>query len=147
MEQNGTDEPTDATGLTDKQLAALPYIVAAPTLAEGARLATIGRTTLYRWMEDPGFRHALETTRSEAADLARTELEGLMLKSVLVLAEALEDPAPPVRLRAAHAAMTLGLRAIDLKELRRRLDSLDDALSILRHKQPVFPFIDPRRGR
>ena len=40
MEQNGTDSPDDALeSLTPNQLAALPYLVAAPTKAECARLA------------------------------------------------------------------------------------------------------------
>ena len=90
MEQNPTKKTNG--GLTDRQAEALPHIAAAPTLSEGARIASIGRTTLYRWMEDDEFRRALESTRAEAADLARSELEGLMLKSTMVLADSLEDP-------------------------------------------------------
>ena len=127
MEQNGIPE---TTSLTDRQLAALPYLVASPSLSEGTSLANVGRTTLYRWMEDPHFRATLERMRSEAADLARTELQGLMLKGILVLAEALEDPDPNIRLRAARATLHIGLKAIDLKELQQRLDRLDDALSL-----------------
>ena len=48
MEQNGTHSADDQLAMTDNQLAALPYLVAAPTMAEGARLASIGCTTLYR---------------------------------------------------------------------------------------------------
>ena len=127
MEQNGTDE---ASGLTDRQLAALPYLVAAPALSEAATLANIGRTTLYRWMADGEFRRELERLRAEAAGLAHVELQGLMLKGIMVLAEALEDPSPSVRLRAAQATLSIGLRAIDLKELQQRLDRLDDALAL-----------------
>ena len=134
MEQNETDPSREADddtpGLTDNQVAALPYLVASPTLAEGARLADIGRTTLYRWMNDDGFRTTLEQLRSEAADLAHNELQGLMLKGALVLAEAMEDASPHVRVRAAHAALSIGLKAVDLKELRQRLERLDDAFSL-----------------
>ena len=48
MEQNGTLFEDAPQALKENQLAALPYLVAAPTVAEGARLAAIGRTTLYR---------------------------------------------------------------------------------------------------
>ena len=48
MEQNGTLSADDELAMTDNQLAALPYLVAALTMAEGTRLASIGRTTLYR---------------------------------------------------------------------------------------------------
>ena len=35
MEQNETDFSDDTAGLTDSQIAALPYLVASPTLSEG----------------------------------------------------------------------------------------------------------------
>ena len=127
MEQNGTD---DAADLTNRQLAALPYLTASVSLSEGARLADIGRTTLYRWLEDPEFREELERLRSEAAALARVELQGLMLKGIVVLAEAMEDPNLYVRVRGAQAALSLALKAIDIKELQRRLDRLDDAIAL-----------------
>ena len=127
MEQNGTD---DAADLTDRQLAALPYLTASVSLSESARLAGVGRTTLYRWLEDPEFRRELERLRGEAAALARVELQGLMLKGIVVLAEAMEDPNLYVRVRGAQAALSLALKAIDIKELQRRLDRLDDAIAL-----------------
>lgn len=59
-----------------------------------------------------------------------------MLKSVIVLAHAMEDTNPGVRLGAARAAMSLGLKAFDLDELRRRLDRLDDALALRASRNP-----------
>ena len=141
MEQDGTVHTDLATGLTEKQIVALPYVAAATSLSEGARLASIGRTTLHRWMDDAQFRHALQNARAEAADLARTELQGLMLKAVLVLAESLEHPKPEVRLRAASAAMALGLKVVDLKELHQRLDYLDDTVDLMRNKRASSPFL------
>ena len=137
MEQNGTDSLDDTAGLTESQLAALPYLVASPTMAEGARLADIGRTTLYRWMNDHDFRTALERLRAGASDLAHTELRGLMLKGALVLAEAMEDPNPHVRVRAARAALSTGLKAVDLKELRQRIQRLDDAFALWARRDPL----------
>ncbi len=129
MGQNGTLE-NGSTVLHDRQLAALPYLIAAPSLAEGARLANIARSTLYRWMDDDDFRTELERLRAGASDLARVELQGLMLKSIMVLSETLEDVSPAVKLRAAQATLAIGLKALDLKQIQRRLDLLDDALSL-----------------
>ena len=130
MEQDGTDASREPDGLTEKQLAALPYLVASTNRSEGARLANIGRTTLYRWMEDEEFRDAFDRLRSQAAALAHSELRGLMLEGVLALAQAMEESSPHVRVRAARAALSVGLKANDLKELRQRLDRLDDAFSL-----------------
>ena len=63
------DEPADAdqpptddepAALTHRQITALPFIISAPTLAEGARRAGLARTTIYRWMEDDHFRARFE---------------------------------------------------------------------------------------
>ena len=114
----------------------MPYLVASPSQSEGARVANIGRTTLHRWMQDDRFREELERLRAEAAGLAHTELNGLLLKGVLALAEALEDENPNIRLRAAQATLSIGLKALDLKELLRRLDRLDDAFALRRSSNP-----------
>ena len=146
MAQNPTEKTNGRLGLTDRQVEALPHIAAASTLSEGARLAGISRTTLYRWMADDEFRRALESTRAEAADLVRSELEGLMLKATMVLADSLEDPAPNVRLRAASATLSLGIKALDIKELHTRIDHVSDVLALLRKKRPAFPFFNPAGG-
>ena len=67
MTQNGTN---GATTLTDKQLQTLPHLVTAPSITEAAKRADVGRTTLYRWIEDDEFRRELERQRSEALDLS-----------------------------------------------------------------------------
>ena len=126
----GHHETDETGGLSRRQLAALPYLVAAPTMADAARMTSIGRATLYRWMNDPDFRHRLEALRADAASPARTELNGLMLKSVLVVAQALEDPSPAVRLRAAQTALAMGFKANDLHDMAKLLERVDEALHL-----------------
>lgn len=127
MVRNRTDLATD---LTDKQLQVLPFLVASSSLSEAANQAKVGRTTLYRWMEDHEFRTELERLRSEALDLAHVELKGLMFKATQVIDELLDDSNPLVKLRAAQIALSVGLRAIEVKELQRRVQLLEDALPL-----------------
>ncbi len=127
MTQNGTN---GASTLTDKQLQTLPHLVTAPTISEAARRADVGRTTLYRWIEDDEFRRELERQRSEALELAHVELKGLMFKATQVLGEAMDNDNPFLRLRAAQIALTVGLKAIEVKELQRRIELLEDALPL-----------------
>ena len=141
MRRNKTEITKKPIDLTPRQIAALPYLVASPSLSDGARFADIGRATLYRWLSDGAFAEELERQRARSADLARTELQGLMLKSILVLAETLEDPNPAIRLRAARSTLHVGLKTFDLKEVRQRLDQLDDTIDLLsaRSKNPCLP--------
>ena len=121
---------TTPHNLSIKKMRALPHLAAGSSVSEAAVAVGVDRTTLYRWMEDDEFRTQLERLRSEAADLARTELKGLMYKAVQVLDEAMDDPDPRLRLRAAQTALSTGLKAIDLKEIEQRLQLLDDALPL-----------------
>ncbi len=127
MRQNDTEK---TTSLTDRQLAALPHVAASPTLSQAARSASVGRATLYRWLRDERFRQALDSLRSEAADFARSELQGLMLKGILVLSQAMDDSSPDIRLRAARATLSLALKAKDIKEIQQRLELIDEAFAL-----------------
>ena len=121
---------TSVTSLSERQLKALPFLAGCPTLTEGTKLAEISRTTFYRWLEDDDFRGELERLRNEAVEFAQIELKGLMLKSVMVLGEALEDSNPSIRLRAAHIALSTHIKVNELKEIEKRLDLLDNALPL-----------------
>lgn len=135
MEQSGSN---GSTSLTEKQLQALPYLVGASSRSEAARLAEVGRTTLYRWMEDWQFREELERLRRQALDLAHAEIKGLMLKAVQVLGESMDDANPFVRLRAAQTTLSMGSKMVETTELQRRLDILEDALRLWQKRNSIW---------
>ncbi|MDA1349178.1 MAG: hypothetical protein O3A47_10015 [Chloroflexi bacterium] len=118
--------------LSPKQIAALPYIVAAPNLSRAAELAEIGRSTLHRWMQDDEFRSNLEQLRDESSELDASELRGLMLKAVVVLADALNHPSPTIGIRAARVTLESAFKANDYRELQRRVDLIDEAFLLSR---------------
>jgi len=127
MQQNAT---TEISALSTRQAQALPHIALGNTITESARLAGIDRVTLYRWMEDPKFRNELQRLRIEAAELAKFELKGMMLKAALVINEVMENDNPYVRLRAATSALSIALKANDITDIERNLDRLDQALRL-----------------
>ena len=129
MHQNA---PVISKNLTPKQALALPHIACASSMSQGAELAQVDRSTLRRWMRDDHFRSQLEHLRDEAASFARAKLQALTLKSVLVLADSLDTADEALRLRAARIILQSAAKADDAKELSKRLDSLDDALSMLK---------------
>ena len=115
--------------LSRRQRSALPVIAASPTIRHAARAIEINERTLYRWLEDEDFRHELARQREEAANLARQELQGLMLRSVVVLAEAMEAPDLALRLRAARYALSFAARIGEAEKLAVRLQELEEVLT------------------
>ncbi len=83
--------------LSRRQKTALPVVAASPSVLEAARRSNVGLRTLHRWLEDDDFRRELERLHDEAAELARHELQGLMLRSVTAISESLKDPSPSIR--------------------------------------------------
>ena len=53
-----------------------------------------------------------------------------MLKGILALAQALEDPSPAIRLRAVQTTLAMSLKAHDLHDMARRLERVDQALHL-----------------
>ena len=141
------DEPDDADQvledgrpvfLTHKQITALPFIISAPSLAEGARRAGLARSTIYRWMEDDHFRARFERLRDEALSLAQAEMKGVALKGAMVLAEMLDDPSSDIRLRAAQTAVYAGFKVDENSEIKKRIDRLAEAFDLQRSRKPRF---------
>ena len=116
------------SSLTFRQQSVLSIIATAPTVAQAARKAGVGESTLYRWLEDDEFRAELTRIREASANLARQELQGLMLRSVTVLAEAMDDPDKTVRLRAARYAMSFAGRISEVEKLRKEIQEVEAAL-------------------
>ncbi len=147
MVQNGTTDSETAPGsgparqppapaqLTPRQMLAIPYIVSAPSISGAARAARIGRTTLVRWMQDPDFRAEIEQARRAVADLAFAEINGLALKSVIALADLLEDPDPKVRNTAVRTALQNSLKIKEINDIGNRMDIMDHAFRMLKDQR------------
>ena len=106
----GNERIPEKSDLTFRQQSALPIIAASPSIAQAAGASGIGESTLRRWLEDDKFRDELTRLRQESASLARQELQGLMLRSVSVLADAMDHPDMAIRLRAARYSMSFAVR-------------------------------------
>lgn len=119
--------------LSDRQIAAIPYLAAAPTKQQGARMAEINISTLRRWQQDPVFRNELRRIREETANLAFAELNGLALKSASALAGLLEDDNPRIRAQAVRIALNISARNGETARNSRRLNQLQKALNLLKN--------------
>ena len=132
------EEDKKVVPLTSRQLSALPYLAAFPSANQAARAAGIGKSTLYRWLEDDHFREELTRYREEVAEFARQELKGLQLRAVDVIRDAMNHGNIDVRLRAARYSMSYSNQVELAEKLRRDVDNLHVAVGEWRSKRP-FP--------
>ena len=128
MEQNGTHF---AENLTQRQLTALPHLLRPGSLSVQARHAGVGRTTLYRWLQDENFRECLEWLRKETMRFTQAQLQAMSYKAAAALDDALDDDSVRVRLAAARLVLDQAYNAQRDHDLRRRVENLFDAFHIL----------------
>ena len=130
MPSDGQGPSGGADALSPRQLSALPVVALSPSIAQAAQASGVGRSTLNRWMNDPAFRSEIVRVRQEAADLARQEMQGMMLRAASVINHALDDPDPAIRLRAARYALTFANASTQIHQLNSKLDELLASLDL-----------------
>ena len=133
MSHNVPSERTIA--LRPRQAAALPYVASESTLTRGAQAAQITRRTLTRWMNEPAFRAELEHIRNNIADFAYSELETLALKAAYRIAQLMDSDDPNVAHRAAKTALSLSMSVRNQRELRRQMETLENAITLMRQQR------------
>ncbi len=130
-EMSGNEREIDLSSLSPRQQAALPIVASFPTIVQAARAANVGESTLRRWLTDPAFSACLSELRRQSANIARQKLLALTPLCASVLADAMRDPDPAIRLRAVNYTLSFNLRATELENFRSDLDDLQTAISLL----------------
>ena len=126
MGGNGREiDLSDLSDLSPRQQAALPIVACVPTIAQAAREAGVGETTLRRWLNDPAFSSRLSQLRLQSLNVARQKLLELTPLSISVLADSMCHSDPSIRLRAANYALSLNLRAAEIETLHSKLARLE----------------------
>ncbi|MCZ6620511.1 MAG: hypothetical protein O7C72_01210 [Deltaproteobacteria bacterium] len=116
----------EAGTLTRKQVAAIPFLAAAPSILEGARNARVSTSMVYRWLRDEVFSKALEAYRRKLAKEGFDYLKSLIVKAAKVYEELLSCGDVSVRRLAAKDVMTFSQKVIDQEEIMVRLEALED---------------------
>lgn len=122
-------DQVDLSGLSFRQQSALPIIAAAPSLSRAAGAAGVGEGTLRRWLREPLFADRLATFRQQSAIIAREELNAIARHGMSVLAEAMADPNPAIRIRAARYALSYTVQFVEIQNMSATLDQVKQLLS------------------
>lgn len=115
-----------ANGRSSPKLARAAVLLAGGlSLRQTAKRVKVGERTLYRWSRDPNF--AAEVAQLRAAMLRRGagQLARLIGRAVKTLKELLESDDERIQLGAASRVLEQATRIIEMAELERRLQALE----------------------
>lgn len=113
--------------LTASQKRAIRALMESRTNGEAAKQAKIGEATLYRWLNDPVFKAALQEAESRAAgNTARRLSTGSQLAlDVLIAIMESEEAGDSMRLQAARVWLDNYHKARDDGDMERRLTAIE----------------------
>ena len=159
MEQNGTQKPESSLAqpereprhpllgyglrglsqqLSQRQLSALPHLLRPGTLRAKAKTIGVGRTTLYRWLEDENFRVALQVLREATLHVAQSELQAMSYEAAEVLYRTLHSEDPDLSYRAARTVLDQANEAHYGQRMEERVDALREASDLSKHTAPPW---------
>ena len=127
---NETKRSEGLETLTRRQRAALPHLIASPSLEEGCRKARVSRTTVYAWLKEPDFQAELKHLRQALVDEAFERLKTGLTQAVNKLLELLQAEGQlGIQLRAAQTLVDQGIKAVELQDLESRIEALEQEAS------------------
>jgi hypothetical protein len=124
----------DSNSLAEKQLKAIPHIIAARTMAEAAEKAGISRNTLYEWLKIPAFNDELRRQREMVVEMAIDRLKFNVVKAVDILGTLLDKPEINIYLKR-NISLDIIKQVIKVREqskiahLEKRVSELEKKLS------------------
>lgn len=123
-----SSEADDPNALPAKQELALRAVISHPTLKEAALAAGVSETTLWRYMQDESFSRRLREARRDAVNHAVIRLQRASSDAVTVLHDLMmkADAPASARITAARTVLDYSIRAIEIDELKGRIDQLEE---------------------
>ncbi len=111
--------------LTEKQLRAIPFLLAAPSIEEGCKRAKVSKATIYGWLKEEAFRGELRRQREEVVTGALEILKANVSKATETLVKLLGSEKEGIRARAAEDIIEFTQKALEYEELERRISALE----------------------
>ncbi len=114
--------------LTERQLRAIPFLLAAPSIEEGCKEARVGKATVYGWLKEEAFREELRRQREEVVRGALDTLKANVSKATETLVKLLDSEKEGIQARAAEDIIEFAQRAIEHEELEKRVGALEELM-------------------
>jgi len=126
---NKTQQNTEKTKLTARQLKAIPIIVANATYSEACKKAKVNRTTFYEWLKIPEFKAELNRQRDEVAAEAFGILSQSLTQAVETLVGLLDNKDDRLKRPAAKDIIDFIIRHKENEDLDERLKEVENLLA------------------
>lgn len=114
-----------------KRDVAVMALLTEPTIKQAAEKADIAESTLWRWMQEEGFKEQYEQAKREAVSHATTRLRQSMTSAIDALVDMAENPktSAMARATAARTLLEFAFKAHENEDIQKRMDALEEALS------------------
>lgn len=118
-----------ADNLPPKYAAAILALLTHPSAQAAADAAGVPMRTLTRWRSRPDFASALESERRRLVKQSTDHLRASSITAVATLREVMCDESCPaaVRIQAASYVLSYCYKAVELDDVVRRLDALEES--------------------
>jgi cation transport regulator ChaB len=114
--------------LNDKQRQLIPLIISFGNIEKACKKAEVGRATFYLWLKDNNFVMELRAQQETIYNQAIIGLQMLLNKAIEVYQALLDSKDDALRFRAASAVIENTIKLTEQKELKDRLDKIEEAL-------------------
>jgi len=128
-ESNKNQQNSEKSQLTDRQLKAIPLIVASPTYTEGCQKAKINRATFYEWLKEPEFKAELERQRNEIVAEGFGVLSQNLTKAVEALVNLLNHKDERLKRLTAKDIIDFIIKHKENEDLDKRLTIIEQQLA------------------
>ena len=135
MKKEHDTEPAEpGEELTARQRRLLVELVQNPDIQSAARAAGAGRTTAYRWLDQPAFAGELNRLRNEAVKEALSSVKSQTTRAAQELIGLLDTDDERLRWRICSEILRNAIKVRELEEIEQRLIKLEE------HIKPEFPW-------
>ena len=121
MQQDLGKEPKAGTHLDHRQMKLLAALVCNPDIQLACKATDVGRTTAYRWLQQPAFQEELSRQRDAVLSEALAGVKTLAARAVAELAGLLGATDDRLRRQACNDILAHALRFREMENLERRL--------------------------
>lgn len=115
----------DERKLTNRQLLAIPFMIASFSIEDASQKAKVSRSTLYNWLKEGNFKAELKRQRDEIVRNALDRLKSAITKAVEELIKLTEAQREEVRRLACNDIITHTLKSIEIEDIEERLDKVE----------------------